>query len=66
MDNGDIKEDAELDDVVAILTFEDGTTILDVPETYRATDDSLEIAALESTSIYGWGIGGGPSPCSWS
>jgi hypothetical protein len=59
MDNGDIKEDAELDDVVAIMTFEDGKSILDVPKIYKAVKDSLEVAVMELPAKYGWGIGGG-------
>jgi hypothetical protein len=58
MDNGNVEEDAKLDDVVAILTFEDGTTILDINEIYNTADRSVELAATEA-STYGWSIGGG-------
>jgi hypothetical protein len=57
MDNRNIREDVELDNVVALLTFENGLTILDVPETYRQADESILISAHE-TGTLGWSIGG--------
>jgi hypothetical protein len=59
MDNGNIKEDAELNDMVAIMTFEDGNSILDIPKIYEAANKSLEVAVMELLAKYGWSIGGG-------
>jgi uncharacterized membrane protein YidH (DUF202 family) len=57
LDNGDIREDVELENVVALLTFESGLTIMDVPETYVQADKAIAISA-SSTSTIGWSIGG--------
>jgi hypothetical protein len=58
MDNGNFREDVELENMVALLTFESGLTIMDVDENYRPADRAIAISASETTTI-GWSIGGG-------